>query len=105
MSERLLHHDVFARLRRRDRHFLMQIIGNAQHDHIDIFAVEELAMVGEGLRDIPVAGEGLQRVFVHVADGHQLRLGDFLESLRMQIGDKSAADQSDAHLVHGRLLS
>ena len=104
VRERLFDHDVFAGLRRRHRHFFVQVVGDAQHDHVHVFAIEELAVVGERVRDVPLAREGLERGFVHVADRHQLRFGNFLKRLRMQIGNKSTADQSHAHLVHGRLL-
>ena len=103
-AHRFLQHDVFACGRGVHGDLTMEVVGNAQYDHVDLIHLQHLAVVGEGMRDAVPPGEGLGVASGGRGHGQQLRVRRLPEGLRMDRGDELGADEANsdflAHNVH-----
>ena len=76
-----------------------QWFGRGDGDGIDVFHVEDLAVVLHGLDRRP--SRTWRACAVGVADGHDLDAGDGLEGTEMAAAPAAHADDGDADLVVG----
>ena len=73
--------DVFPGLQGGDRNFAVKEIGGADINGIHILQGEQVAIVGEDMRDLVLFGERLGTLGLDVADGDDLDVGVFQERL------------------------
>ena len=97
---RLLHGDVLARGEGVDPHARVQVVGGDDVDGVDLGVVEQVAVVGAGLRRPPLRGALAGALPVDVADGVKVGVGGVGVPEGVEPGDVAGPDDADADLAH-----
>src|SRR5262249_12259247 len=95
--------DVLAGLRGGDGGGAVQVVGQAEHDHVEVGKFVHLAVIGEPARDVVLLGEGLDVLLGGRADGDDLAVGYRAQGLEVDGRDELAADEADTDGFHGSL--
>ena len=106
VGDGLLEVDVFARGEGVDGHFDVMVVGSGDEDGVDVFVVEDGAVVevagGFGGSEAGAAGDDrIAAGLVDVADGEDLVGGDFVGTVEEGAHTLAGADDSDTEGVAG----
>src|SRR5574338_1701770 len=83
----------------------MQKIMQANIHAVDIFALEQLAVIRVGMGDLILLCNALHFILADIAYSHDFCFGDFRILLQMVFSNLSSTDDTDSHFVtHGALL-
>ena len=78
----------------------MQVVGEAQHDEVDLGEVEQGAIIGEVTGDSPLGGESLGMAGRRRGHGDDLGSRPRAQGFVMDRRDEPRADQADTHRFH-----
>src|SRR5262249_38904026 len=102
-SHRLFTVDVLSDLERGDGHLFVEVHGRGDHDGVDIFPLEQLAIFGIGVGRVPCGGRlgdsGLKVVRIDIADGDHFDTGDLEHVPLEERAAVSYANEGDTHGV------
>ncbi len=73
----------------------MEVVGDADGDHVDLGHFEELFIVLEGVGDGPFLGEAGGVTWGWGGDGEQVGLGAMAQGFGVDGGDEAGADDTD----------
>jgi hypothetical protein len=96
-GEGTLDEDMQVRRERRHHMGFMQVIGRADGDRIELFVLQQLLDVAEGIRHLEAIGQGPGLRHVGVADGHHFDALELPQHGQVRdLGNRSGADDADS---------
>src|SRR5438132_3633553 len=78
----------------------MQVIGQAQRDHLNFLELEQLMIIREPPGNVMFLRKSLHVRLRRRGDGNDLRLRNTLECFRMKLGNELGTDDAHAYWIH-----